>query len=142
MTLAVAADVELLVVNWLRTVDELDGVAIHTAFGPEQEWPAVRVTRLGGSRPWPSWVDTARLQIEGWSARVEDGGSKAEALEVVELALAALTGGLAGTHAEGVVTAALIGLAPTWAPDQTTDQPRYVADMLITSHPNTDQGGS
>lgn len=140
MTLAVAADVELIVVTFLRDVAELDGVAIHTSFGPDQAWPAVRVLRLGGSRPHPAWVDTARVQIEGWSARIEDGGSKSEALYVAEAALAALAAGLPGSYDDGVVTAAEVALAPAWSPDQTTDQPRYVADMFITNHPNT--GGS
>lgn len=142
MTIRVAADTELLVVDWLRTIGELDGVAIHTSFGPDQPWPAIRVVRLGGSRLWPAWIDEARLQIEGWSAPTAGGGSKKEALTILETALAALVGGLVGIHDEGVVSAVDVGLAPTWAPDDSTDQPRYVSDVLIVAHPHPDIVGS
>lgn len=142
MVFRILPDVELLVIDWLRTVDELDGVEIHSSFGPGQSWPAVRIIRVGGVRPWPPHLDQARIQIEGWSARVDDGGSKAEALNVVETVLAALLDGLPGVHDEGVVSAVDVGLAPTWSPDQTTNQPRYVADVLITAHPNPNSPGS
>lgn len=129
----VMPDVELLVVDWLRLFDELADATIGTAFGPEPTWPAVRVSRISGTRPWPPWVDVARIQVEGW------GATKKDALTVLEAALVALTD-MPGDHPEGVVTTVDVALAPSWQPDPDTNQARYVADVTVTSHPKQGDG--
>lgn len=129
------ADVELIVIRWLMGVDGLADVFVAAEFGPNQTWPALRITRLGGTRPWPPHLDAARVQIEGWAT------TKAEALAVLEAALAALAD-MPGAHADGVVTAVAVNVAPSWSPDPETNEPRYVADVTVTTHPNVEGDGS
>lgn len=127
--LRLMVDVELLIVDHLRTVPDLADVEIHTAFGPGQTWPAVRIIRIGGTRPWPPHIDRARIQVEGWAE------TKAAALNATETTLSALLD-MGGVYDQGVVSGVDVGLAPAWSPDPDTDLARYTADVLVTVHPH------
>lgn len=130
MPLRVLPDAELLVVNYLRDIDELTNlyVDIHTRLPETPALPVVRVLRVGGTPTVRRHLDVARLQVDTWA------DTKQQAHTVARLVQAALHD-LPGAHEEGVVTAVDDGVF-RWAPDDDTGWAGYQADYLVYLHPN------
>lgn len=131
MPLRLAADVEALVTGWLRAhpdIAALVGARVVTELPAQPTWPTLRILRVGGIADYPGWLDPASIQVEAWAATKESANDLARA------ALAALSD-LPGTHAEGVVTHVTQNLGLTWAPDEATDQPRYLFGVAVYTHP-------
>lgn len=94
-------------------------------------WPFANVARIGG-RPEPgapsSWIDHAHLQIAGWS---ED---RDEAYDLCAVALGALHE-IPQLQGLGVVTAVQDILGPIQRNDPETKRPRFMAEVLMSTHP-------
>jgi hypothetical protein len=127
----VAADVELIAVNFLRgraEITALVGSRVYTEVPAEPTFPLLTVQRIGGLVDWPGWLDTARLQVDAWAA------TKYAARTLAATALAVLLE-MPGIYAQGVITHVTQDLGLTWSPDETTDRPRYVLGVAVTTHP-------
>lgn len=138
MPLRVLPDAELLVVGYLRGIDELANlyVDIHARIPRLPTPPLIRVLRVGGTPVIRQHLDVARLQVDCWA----DGDyGKETAHTIARLAQAALHD-LPGAHDEGVVTAVEDGVF-RWAPDDDTGWAGYQAEYLIYLHPNPADGG-
>jgi len=98
--------------------------------------PFITVERVGG-RPdaKPHWIDKAHLQILAWG----EADERSAAEEVCAVAVAALHE-LPGVRALGVVTAVEDVLGPRPLPDPETSRPRYLAEVLLTTHPLRESG--
>ncbi|MGH9001914.1 MAG: hypothetical protein ACRDYV_02180 [Acidimicrobiia bacterium] len=127
-------DTETLVVDYLGTVDALDGVGISTEL--PRDWTAgdrhVRLSRIGGiPADNVGHLDRARIQVEAFGATGEDAFAIAgEAL----LALRLLPGS-AFVYAGAVVTAVDQDLGLASLPDPETDAPRYLFGVVLYVHP-------
>lgn len=130
MPLRVLPDAELLVVNYLRDIDELANLYVNvwTTLPPAPALPAVRVLRVAGAPAIRQHLDVARLQVDTWA------DTKEQAHTVARLVQAALHD-MPGAHDEGVVTAVDDGVF-RWAPDDETGWAGYQADYLVYLHPN------
>lgn len=127
-------DAELLVTTFLRAhadVAALVGTRVTTELPPEPILPAVTVTRIGGVPSLAGYLDDARLEIAAWGA--EDNKRQAEQVaRTVEAAMLTIV----GPQATGVVTNVMQeGLGLRWAPDETTDLPRYEMTFDLYIHP-------
>lgn len=132
MALTVIADVELLAVNYLRAHPDIAavvGARVYTALPPTPGWPLIRLERIGGTVNYVGWLDTARLQVEGWAET-----DKAAALDVTSRALAALLE-LTGVRPEGVVAGVRQDGPLVWLPDPDTTRPRYLFGCAVYTHP-------
>jgi hypothetical protein len=131
--LRLPVDAELLTVNYLRARAELlafVSTRVTTELPKEPTFPALTAFRLGGVADHPGWLDPASLQIDAW------GTTKAQANFLARTALAALREMPDADHALGVVTHVAQNLGLTWAPDDITDQPRYVFGVAVHLHPH------
>lgn len=132
MAAVLLPDAELLVVEALRDdpdVAAIIGSRVYTALPPNPTFPLARIIRVSGARPWPPrHVDAARIQIDAWA------DTKRDAWLLIDTLLAAAAA-LPGTHDEGVVTAVEHAVGPAWTPDAETGTARYVADVVVYSHP-------
>lgn len=135
MTAQVAVDAEKLVVDWLRTVDEVTDIfdaRIYTEVpARDVEWPLLRVIRIGGAPTTRlARLDSPLMQLDVW------GGPKATARLGLATALAHMATEMPGAHDLGVVTAVEVG-GPQWLPDTefTPARPRYSADVRLWTHP-------
>lgn len=142
MTTAVQPDIELAVVNFLRSYAPLTnatngspaglgatvGTALPASLGTT--FTVVVVTRLGGPVRYPGWVANPRLLIDAWA----DTQSKARA--AADTALAGIFD-LPGVRTGAVITGAAVDAGPQWLPDSTISpaRPRYQFSALLTSHP-------
>lgn len=132
-------DAEMLIVDYLRTVDDIAdeiGERVYTTIppGPARTWPLVRVMRVGGAPVVPRWLDAARIQIDVFA------DDKQTANDIARIVQAALHD-LPGVHVEGVVTGVEDGVFH-WNPDPDTGQPSYTLDVLVYLHPNPGAAGS
>lgn len=86
-------------------------------------WPFLTVKRLGGVPRFPK-LDEARIQVDAWALT-----SKAawDAINAARSAMWNMTGPRSGEYVTGVRDET----APTWLPDPTTGEPRYVLSMLV-----------
>ena len=136
MTLRVLPDAEMLVVNYLRSIEELANlyVDIWTRIPETPALPLVRVLRVSGTPAVRQHLDVARLQVDTWADTKEDAHT------VARLVQAALHD-MPGSHDEGVVTGVDDGVF-RWAPDDETGWAGYQADYLVYLHPNPADGGS
>lgn len=132
MVTAVQPDIELAVVNFLRTYAPLVSLSatVGTALPASPAWPFIVVTRLGGPVRYPGWVANPRLLIDAWA----DTQSKARA--AADTAVAAIFD-LPGIRTGTVITDAGVDAAPQWLPDATLTpaRPRYQFSALLTAHP-------
>jgi hypothetical protein len=131
VALRLQVDAELLTVNYLRARTEISALVstrVTTELPPAPTFPALVVSRIGGISDYPGWIDVGRLQFDAW------GTTKATASALARTALAALRE-MPGSHALGVVTRVAQDLGLTWAPDETTDQPRYLFGCVVHLHP-------
>lgn len=88
---------------------------------------AVRVTALGGQRPWP-WEYRPEFQIEWW------GGTEQQANTLARTGEAALYD-FVGPITGGRVTGVVIALSALWSPDDTTGRPRLITHTQYTVYP-------
>lgn len=91
------------------------------------ELPALRVSSLGGTQPWP-WQAVMGFQIESW------GGDRGQAnllARTVEAAVYDMRGPVTGGRVVGVAVA----LSLLWSPDEDTDRPRYLSQVDLTIYP-------
>lgn len=132
MPLRVLPDAELLVVNYLREIDELANlyVKVWSKIPPAPALPLVRVLRVAGAPAIRQHLDVARIQVDTWA----DKNEKEQAHAVARLVQAALHE-MPGAHDEGVVTGVDDGVF-RWAPDDDTGWAGYQADYLVYLHPN------
>jgi len=134
--LRLPVDVELLTVNYLFDHDDIDALVdgrVSTELPKTPTFPHLTVTRLGGRGDYPGWLNIAHLQIDAWAA------TKGSASLLARTALAVLRE-MPGLHELGVVTHVGEDLGLTWAPDELTNQPRYLFGVAVHSHPVTDSG--
>lgn len=138
MTLRVLPDAELLVVNYLRTIDELTNlyVEVCTRIPETPALPVVRVLRVGGTPTVRRHLDVARVQVDTYA----DGEEAKEIAHTVARLVQAALQEMPGSHDEGVVTGVDDGVF-RWAPDDDTGWAGYQADFLIYLHPNPADGG-
>lgn len=132
MTTAVQPDIELALVNFLRSYAPLTSlsVTVGTELPKNPSWPFIVVTRLGGPVRYPGWVANPRLLIDCWA------DTKSKARSAADTAVAALFD-LPGVRSGAVITDAAVDAAPQWLPDSTVTpaRPRYQFSALLTSHP-------
>lgn len=89
--------------------------------------PAVRVTSLGGSQPWP-WRALSEFQVEWW------GGDQGQANLLARTGEAALYD-LIGPITGGRVTGLSVALSMLWSPDDQTGRARYLTQVQLIVHP-------
>jgi hypothetical protein len=134
VTTAVQPDIELAVVNFLRSYAPLVSLSAVVGTALPATVPAtftyIIVTRLGGPVRYPGWVANPRLQIDAWA----DTQSKARV--AADTAVAAIFD-LPGIRGSSVITGADVDAAPQWLPDATLTpaRPRYTFGCLLASHP-------
>lgn len=129
----VLPDIEALVIAWALDSEAVNTVSdrIYGALPSNPTFPAIRITRVGGTPPQRlHWLDEALLQVDVF------GGPKATTRLLAATFAAELSTSLVGTHALGVVTAATAG-GLQWQPDEafTPAKPRYTFDATVTYHP-------
>jgi hypothetical protein len=131
------ADAEQLVIDYLKTVDEVtDIVDTKVSEYKGKPYPRVSIARIGGGdQQIPAHLDPVRIQFDCWGSNTQLQ-SKAEAHSLAAAVTAAMMDIVNHDHDEGVVTDARTILGPVWQPDPTTNQDRYIVDMLIRVHPN------
>lgn len=129
---AVLADVEQLVVDYLLVVDDvtdLVGDNIGPGLPASPTWPWLTLTRVGGVPSLPGWLDNPRVEISAWGATKEQARDVAAAAEA---AMVAIT----GTHTLGVVTGAFeTGDGLRWNPEEATNRARYQFDVDLYVYP-------
>jgi hypothetical protein len=133
MAVTILPNSEALLSRFLR--DDVDVAAlvadrVYTTMPKgHNAWPAVRLTRFGGTPPFqaPLVLDKPQIQVDAW------GGSKAIAREVAETIRAVCDTRLPGRHPEGIVYAVEFG-ALLYLPDEVFDppRPRYLFDLTLT----------
>lgn len=108
------------------------GVAPVPALPEAKMWPAIRVTRWGGSPKvaHPFVLDRALVQVDVWATR------KQAAWDLSSRVQESLTSDFPGVHALGVVTLVEPGQF-SYRPDDVFDPPipRYVLDFTIYARP-------
>lgn len=129
----VLPDIEALVIAWALDSDAVNTVSdrIYGALPNNPTFPAIRITRVGGTPPQRlHWLDEALLQVDVF------GGSKATTRLLAATFAAELSVNLVGIHPLGVVTAAAAG-GLQWQPDESfaPAKPRYTFDAAVTYHP-------
>lgn len=119
---AMAADAALAALVADRVSTELPG-----DFGPEER---LRLVRVGGSvlDADTAHLDRALVDLHAY------GSSKGAAFGVAATTLSALSR-VRGAHAGAVVSRVERVSGPAWAPDPSTDVPRYLATVAVTVHP-------
>jgi hypothetical protein len=131
--LRLPVDIERLLVTYLAGDPHVTAIThvIGTAFDWERGFPALRLSRVGGSAVTnvPLWIDQPRVQFDAY------GTTNGEASTLGRTVKAVLQN-VIGTHPEGVVTDVVYGIDID-LPDGEFDppQPRFVFDTLITTHP-------
>lgn len=115
-------DVEGAVRQWAR--DEVGGAQGRVFFGYNEEaaLPQVVLWRIGGPD------DACRMQCDVWDATKAGAQSLAAQLATAADALSRFTHNgvrLAGALVEDV----------RWMPDEESDQPRYIMDIVFTAYP-------
>lgn len=138
MPLVKPPNAQLLVSEWARLDPDILASPIGSSVYTElpagfKDWPAVRLTRVGGAPPWsqPLVLDEPVIQVDVW------GGPKIVAEDCAELFRAAAAARLPGEHRTGIVYRVSLG-ALMDLPDTTYDpaRPRYIFDMtLLTRAP-------
>lgn len=139
MDLILLPDVERLLSSFARQQDEVTALVdqrVYTMLPASPTFPAVRLTRYGGSpvTDRPLWLDQALVQWDVW------GGRKVRAHEIAQTLRAALAARLVGTHDDGVVTGVTFGEL-RWLPDDTVAadeglaRARYLFTSTVWAHP-------
>lgn len=143
MTIILQPDAEKLYVDFLLAQAEVVDIfdqAIFTALPAKgKQWPAARVTRIGGAPDYAValWHETARLQVDVW------GGPKKVAHDGAQTIRAVTAARIAGwPHDQAVVQLATFGDL-LWLPDDTmtpgqSARPRYIFDVSIRLRPKPD----
>lgn len=62
------------------------------------------------------------------------GSTKGEAMEVIQQALLLLDAASQSSHEAAVITDFGVVVGPSWSPDDPTDIPRYIAQVILTVH--------
>lgn len=127
-------DVEALTIGYLLADVDVTALADDRI---EPELPVsfpdgarVRILRVGGAPvdAGTERLDRPLLQIETY------GTTKAEAWDLTAVVLMALQRMADAAHAGAVVTACDRVTGPRWAPDPSTDTPRYLTDVAVYVH--------
>lgn len=116
-----APDVEAALLAALRAAT----LTAHPTLRPP--WPALAVTRVGGSRG--KVLDTALVQVD---AAAGAGGSKSATLAHLERAIGVVRDAVGTVHA-GVALTHVDVDGPIYAPDPVTGAPRYLATLTVSS---------
>jgi hypothetical protein len=129
-------DIEAIAVTYLEADTDVAALCdgrVYTEIPEGPTYPFLTVLRIAGRpRPRPRWLDQAQLQVAAWGN--DAGFSREDTRDLCETAVAALHE-LVGTTALGVVTGVEDVLGPRSLPDPETSWPRFVAEVLITAHP-------
>ncbi len=136
MTTPLPADVELVVVTYLRRngsrLEALVDDRVYTTVPKAATFPLLRVVRFAGGpvRSVPLHLEAAVLQLDAY------GGSKADARRLLDTARAELADAHLATHTGAVVTGVDFG-AVRYLPDGDYDppRPRYSGDVTVYVHP-------
>lgn len=144
--LVILPDAEKVASAYLRSRSEVDDLIDDRVFTElpglrqgQDEWrfPAVRITRIGGSPvvQQPLEVDAPVLQVESW------GGSKALAHQIAQTCRAAFAVAHLNEHDEAIVYGARFGEMLD-LPDEAFKpaKPRYVFDVTLTIRPRQGAG--
>lgn len=129
-------DAELLVTTFLRqdaAVQAVVGDNIYTELPAGfSDWPALRVTRIGGAPAFqPLVLDKPLVQFDVW------GGPKRPTLKVAETVREALSE-RTPFHAESIGTLAVERFGTLrYAPDTKYDpaRPRWICDAILVTRP-------
>lgn len=133
MPVAVMPDAEALVVSYLKSHAALTAIvpAANIATALNTGFPAITITRVGGTPPVPVRLDRATIDISVW------GATKAQASAGIRTVCAAMLDmpGLITTTA--VVAAVFYVLGPRWLPDDSREPtvPRYLASFAVLARP-------
>lgn len=139
MALRVQPNVERLVMDHLRDIEELDQLVdgrVWTAFDAKRGFPQVVITRIPASgADQYNHLDRARLQIDVWGAP----GSRPLVHEVMQTVRAAMSNDqIAGEHDLGVVNKTeevSMGYLPESLETGGPARPRYILDIRLWLHP-------
>lgn len=134
MAVDVLPDIEALLTNFYRDdpdVFALVNTKVFTRFPASfDNWPAVRLTRFGGTPPWqhPLVLDNPTVQVDVFDR------DKANARLIIETLRAVTDERLPGSHPEGIIYAVDFG-ALSFLPDEAFDPalPRYLFDLTLTT---------
>lgn len=129
-------DAEILVVAALKAsadVAALVGTRVGTELYAGTD-PAVWVSLVTGEERFRNHLVAPVLDVRSYAT------SKGTASTLARTVHAVLVTTLAGSHAQGVVTAVETLTLPFWSPDDgfATPRPRYMATYEFTLHPNPD----
>lgn len=141
MTVRSLPDAEGIAVAYLTaTILDVDE-RVSTNLPENAERPYITVSRIGGRpRPEPHWLDQAHLEVSVWGASPDDDPlTRDTTFDICATALAALHE-LPGITELGIVTAVEDILGPRNIPDPATSWPRYIAEVLLTTHPDPNAG--
>lgn len=142
MTVRALPDTEGIIVAYLSghpDVDISDNVSTDLPEGHNAYHLTIR--RIGGRpRPEPHWIDQAHIELAAWGVDpAEDALTRDTTFDLCATALAALHE-LPGITALGIVTDVEDILGPRNVPDPVTSWPRYIAEVLVTTHPDPNAG--
>lgn len=132
MTLKLLPDVELICVDYLKTVAEIQSLTsgrVYTQLPAEPTFPLVVLHRVAGSPAIQGHLEAARIQFDCW------GRKKIEARQLAATVQAAMFEAERATHPLGVVTAVQEALGPLWLPDPARPTARYLLDLVVYAHP-------
>lgn len=137
MPLYILPFAEKLVIDYLKTVDELTDLVGTKGVSTTKAapYPRVSVTRIGGGDGTiPHHLDPVRLQFDCWGSGQQQQ-SQPDTHNLAQVVKAAMFAIVDAEHDEGVVTDARCVLGPVWQPDPQTNRDRYLVDFLIQVHP-------
>ena len=123
-------DVEAAAIRWLRNRDETDGISFgtETPANLDQVLPFVTLERIpGGARG--KVTDDARVDIESRAATRE------EAHDAIQIVLGLMEVMYQYEHIGMIIYRVDIETSPGWLPDPVTNQPRWIATVLIRNRP-------
>ncbi|MEU1761674.1 hypothetical protein [Micromonospora sp. NPDC005652] len=129
MPYALMPDLDQALVDYLKTNTQLlplhsGRVGTRLAAGTA---PAVRVTSLGGTQPWP-WEASQEYQVEWW------GGTDLQAKTLARVGESALWS-LRGQVLGGRITGVAMPLTQLWSPDEAANRPRFISQVQFLVHP-------
>lgn len=123
-------DVEAVVISYLKSRDETDGIQFgtQTPADLDKRLPFVTLERIpGGFRGLVT--DDARIDVES------RGRTREEAHDTIQIVLGLLGIIHQHEHTGMIIYRAGVEVSPGWAPDPVTNQPRWIATVIVRNRP-------
>lgn len=139
MTTALLPDVEAVLIDYLNSNSEVNALVSGRVYAEPFDKvvrPFLTVLRIGGRSGTPHWIDTAQVEISGWSKDRSGVSGRQEARLICETALAALHEiPPVDTYNDAVIANVADSTGPRSIPDRVAGLPRFVAEVFVTLHP-------